>query len=135
MCLLSFFPASLTKWFARNLGIQNVSIPLLCTTLTPGTPLDWNYTTTPQVGFNGRSVIYPRGKVLGGSSSVSEYARPFRHYARLSHLDFMGYTRGPLDDYNRYAAITKDPGWSWDQLMPYILKVSRLLISWYLKIL
>ncbi|KIJ48784.1 GMC oxidoreductase [Sphaerobolus stellatus SS14] len=92
-----------------NTGIENVSIPLQCPILTPNTPFDWNFTTTPQVGFNGRSVIYPRGHILGGSSSVN----------------FMGYTRGPSTDYDRYAAITKDPGWSWERLLPYIFKNER----------
>jgi hypothetical protein len=57
--------------------------------LNPNTPYDWNYTTTPQVGFNGRSIDYrepssclindmrltvstARGHLLGGSTSVSE---------------------------------------------------------------
>ena len=35
-------------------------------------PYDWNYTTTTQPGLNGRDLPYPRGKVLGGSTTISE---------------------------------------------------------------
>lgn len=47
-------------------------VPFFCVKAVPFTPWDWNYTTTPQVGLNDRSVVYPRGHILGGSSSVSE---------------------------------------------------------------
>ncbi|KIK62555.1 hypothetical protein GYMLUDRAFT_242709 [Collybiopsis luxurians FD-317 M1] len=68
---------------------------------------DWNFTTTIQPGLNNRSTIMLRGFVLGGSSSVNG----------------MFYTRGSADDYDRFAAVTKDDGWSWDNLQPYIAKV------------
>lgn len=54
-----------------NAGVTASIIPLLCSTLSPNTPYDWNYTTTPQVGLNGRAFPYPRGKMLGGSTSIS----------------------------------------------------------------
>lgn len=38
----------------------------------PGTQYDWNYTVTPQTGLNGRTFAFPRGRMLGGCSSVSE---------------------------------------------------------------
>jgi choline dehydrogenase-like flavoprotein len=41
----------------------------------------------------------------------------------MSYLDFMGYTRGTSDDYDRYARMVNDPGWSWDRLQPYFRKV------------
>lgn len=47
-------------------------MPFFCGSVVPNTPYDWNFTTTPQVGLNGRSVAYPRGHILGGTSSVSE---------------------------------------------------------------
>ncbi|PBK84346.1 alcohol oxidase [Armillaria gallica] len=78
---------------------------------TPNTPLDWNFTTTPQPGFNGRAVSYPRGFGLGGSSAVNN----------------MVYTRGSSEDYDRYARITGDEGWGWDELLPYILKNERFV--------
>ena len=56
----------------RNLGVINSIVPFFCTRASPNTPLDWNFTTTPQSGLDGRSVPYARGFVLGGSSSISE---------------------------------------------------------------
>lgn len=41
----------------------------------------------------------------------------------------MGYTRGTLDDYDRYAGMTNDQGWSWDNLQPYFRKVRSLAVS------
>jgi choline dehydrogenase len=38
----------------------------------------------------------------------------------------MFYTRGSMDDFNRYAALTGDPGWSWDEIFPYFLKVNSV---------
>jgi choline dehydrogenase-like flavoprotein len=37
----------------------------------------------------------------------------------------MVYTRGSAEDYDRFAAVTGDPGWSWDRLLPYFFKVRR----------
>ncbi|KAJ7226727.1 pyranose dehydrogenase [Mycena pura] len=59
---------------------------------------DWNYTTVPQTGLNGRVLPYARAHMLGGCSS---------HNA-------MFYTRGTADDFDRYARLTGDAGWSWD---------------------
>lgn len=66
--ILKYFFQSL----CRNEGVLASQIPFLAPTLTPDTPYDWNYTTTAQPGFNGRSIPYPRGRILGGSSSVSK---------------------------------------------------------------
>ncbi|KAL0954174.1 hypothetical protein HGRIS_005305 [Hohenbuehelia grisea] len=92
-----------------NDGVLNSMIPLFAPRLTPGTPYDWNFTTTAQTGFGGRSIPYPRGHILGGSSSVN----------------FMAYTRGSAEDFNRYARMTGDLGWSWLALQPYIRKNER----------
>ncbi|KAI0033375.1 alcohol oxidase [Vararia minispora EC-137] len=93
-------------------GIDNeaVQTPFLCTTLTPGTIFDWNYTTVPQAGLNGRTIAYPRGKLLGGSTSVN----------------YMAFTRGSRDDFDRLANATSDPSWSWDELHPLILEIDRM---------
>lgn len=61
----------------RNEGILAAQIPLLGPSLVPNTVLDWNYTTTPQTGYNGRVIQYPRGRVLGGSSTVSKWKSPY----------------------------------------------------------
>lgn len=57
-----------------NVGILPTEVPFLATSLVPFTPQNWNFTTVPQEGLQGRSITYPRGKLLGGSSSISTYA-------------------------------------------------------------
>ncbi|KAL0568661.1 hypothetical protein V5O48_013324 [Marasmius crinis-equi] len=71
---------------------------------TPGSQLDWNYTA--EVGQLNRTVELTRGFVLGGSSSIS-----------TSTLN--------SEDWDRYARVTGDPGWSWDALQPYLRKNER----------
>jgi choline dehydrogenase len=63
---------------------------------------DWCYETEPDPGLNGRSIRYPRGKGLGGSSLVNG----------------MIYMRGQKQDYDRWVAATGDSGWSWDAILP-----------------
>ncbi|KAL0072310.1 hypothetical protein AAF712_000072 [Marasmius tenuissimus] len=90
-----------------NEGILNIMVPAFCGT-TPGTQVDWNYTV--QVGPLDRPPEpYPRGFVLGGSSSIN----------------CMAYTRGSSEDWNRYAQVSGDDGWSWDSIQPYIRKNER----------
>lgn len=64
---------------------------------------DWLYFTEPDPGLNGRRLRYPRGKVLGGSSSING----------------MIYMRGQSRDYNHWAAVTGDDAWRWDACLPY----------------
>ncbi len=63
---------------------------------------DWCYKTEPCAGLNGRSILYARGKVLGGCSSINA----------------MIYMRGQSRDYDEWAALTGDAGWSWDSVLP-----------------
>jgi choline dehydrogenase len=70
---------------------------------------DWLYATEPDPGLNGRSLRYPRGKVLGGSSSING----------------MIYMRGQARDYDQWGAgdgAGANPGWSWAECLPYFLK-------------
>ena len=62
---------------------------------------NWSYQTEPQPGFNGRRGYQPRGKVLGGSTSINA----------------MVYTRGHRDDYDHWASLG-NPGWSFDEVLP-----------------
>ncbi|KAF8665712.1 hypothetical protein AX16_000162 [Volvariella volvacea WC 439] len=87
-------------------GVTVISTPLLGPSMSPFSPFDWNYTTIAQPGLNGRSIPYPRGFVLGGSSSINS----------------MVHTQGTIEDFDRYAEISGDEGWSWDALLPYLLK-------------
>jgi choline dehydrogenase len=61
----------------------------------------WGYNTVPQAGLNGRRGFQPRGKVVGGSSSVNA----------------MVYTRGNSRDYDNWAALG-NPGWSYQDVLP-----------------
>ncbi|MDD5298429.1 MAG: GMC family oxidoreductase N-terminal domain-containing protein [Rhodocyclaceae bacterium] len=63
---------------------------------------DWCYKTEPDPGLNGRSILYARGKVLGGSSSINA----------------MLYLRGQGRDYDEWAAITGDERWNWQNVLP-----------------
>ena len=64
---------------------------------------DWMYQTEPAAGLNGRSLRYPRGKVLGGCSSING----------------MIYMRGQARDYDHWADVTGDARWRWDHCLPY----------------
>lgn len=66
---------------------------------------DWRFRTEPDAGLNGRSLIYPRGKVLGGCSSING----------------MIYMRGQSRDYDAWAAHTGDASWGWNQVLPLFL--------------
>ncbi|KAF8066690.1 pyranose dehydrogenase, partial [Lyophyllum atratum] len=91
-----------------NEGVLRSIVPGLATS-PGGAAYDWNFTTTPQAALGGRSVGYPRGHILGGSSSING----------------MFYTRGSSSDFNRFATVTGDSGWSWNQIQPYIRKNER----------
>jgi choline dehydrogenase-like flavoprotein len=66
---------------------------------------DWMFKTEPQAGLNGRSLNYPRGKVIGGSSAINA----------------MVYMRGQAGDYDHWRQLGL-PGWSWDDVLPYFKK-------------
>lgn len=63
--------------------------------------VDWCYRTEPDPGLNGRQIDWPRGKVLGGSSS----------------LNGLLYVRGQPEDYDRWAQMG-NAGWGWDDVLP-----------------
>ncbi|MEM6892031.1 MAG: FAD-dependent oxidoreductase, partial [Pseudomonadota bacterium] len=63
--------------------------------------VDWCYRTEPDPGLNGRSIDWPRGKVLGGSSS----------------LNGLLYVRGQAEDYDRWRQMG-NIGWGWDDVLP-----------------
>lgn len=66
---------------------------------------DWMLATTPEDGLNGRSLAYPRGKVLGGCSSING----------------MISMRGQAADYDGWAALG-NTGWSWEDVLPHFLR-------------
>lgn len=67
--------------------------------------LDWCYKTEADAGIAGRSLQWPRGKVLGGSSS----------------LNGLLYVRGQPEDYDRWVKLGNN-GWSYDEVLPYFKK-------------
>jgi choline dehydrogenase len=67
-----------------------------------GTEVDWAFDSTPQAGLDGHTVPYPRGKVLGGSSSINA----------LAHI------RGHRSTYDKWVAEGAT-GWGYDNLLPY----------------
>jgi len=67
---------------------------------------DWLFRTEADAGLNGRALIYPRGKVMGGCSSING----------------MIYMRGQARDYDLWADLTGDDSWRWDNVLPVFKK-------------
>src|SRR4051812_39540453 len=80
---------------------ENIHVPLGYLQLQR-TDVDWDYVSAPEPHCGGRRIALPRGKVLGGSSSINA----------------MVYIRGNQLDYDEWGA----EGWAWDDLFPYFLK-------------
>lgn len=66
---------------------------------------DWRYRTEPEAGLNGRALGYPRGRTLGGCSSINA----------------MIYMRGQAQDYETWRQMG-NAGWGWDDILPYFKK-------------
>lgn len=81
--------------------LSEVSTPALSTALF-GTDADWQYQTEPAPDVDGRSLTWPRGKLLGGTTSING----------------MIYNRGNRLDYEGWAAAGND-GWGYEQVLPY----------------
>ncbi len=68
---------------------------------------DWCYKTEPEPGLNGRSIIYARGKGLGGSTLINA----------------MLYLRGQARDFDEWAELTGNPAWNWSNVLPVFKQV------------
>ena len=66
---------------------------------------DWSYKTEPDPGLNGRAIDWPRGKTLGGSSSINGLL----------------YIRGQREDYDHWRQLG-NAGWSYDDVLPYFIR-------------
>ncbi|MES2581808.1 MAG: GMC family oxidoreductase N-terminal domain-containing protein [Pseudomonadota bacterium] len=66
---------------------------------------DWLYNTEPDAGLNGRALRYPRGKTLGGCSSING----------------MIYMRGQARDYDQWGQLVGDATWGWEHSLPYFM--------------
>ncbi|MFG6176026.1 GMC family oxidoreductase [Halomonas sp. THAF12] len=67
---------------------------------------DWRFRTEPTPGLNGRSLLYPRGRTLGGCSSING----------------MIYMRGQARDYDHWAEVTGDEAWRWENCLPDFMR-------------
>ena len=70
--------------------------------------VNWCFYTEPEQGMNGRKIYWPRGRTLGGSSSINGLI----------------YIRGQREDYDRWAA-TGNPGWSYADVLPYFRRLEH----------
>ncbi len=88
--------------FLSNLMIH---IPVGYASTLKDPKVNWLYATEPDPGTGGRSHVWPRGKVLGGSSSINA----------------MLYVRGQRSDYDGWRQMG-NAGWGWDDVLPYFRK-------------
>jgi len=94
--LLEAGPRDLNPW---------IHVPLGYGVLFKNRSVNWMYQTEPEPGLNGRSVFQPRGKVLGGSSSINGLL----------------YLRGQREDYERWRQLG-NVGWGYDDVLPFFRK-------------
>ncbi|MFT4747845.1 MAG: choline dehydrogenase [Congregibacter sp.] len=85
-----------------------IHIPFGLAFLSRMTNLGWEYDTEPQSQLNNRKLFWPRGKVLGGSSSINA----------------MCYIRGVPEDYDRWSDMGAK-GWDWETVLPYFKKSEK----------
>lgn len=85
-----------------------IHAPIGAAAIIPTRMNNWAFETVPQKGLNGRKGYQPRGKTLGGSSSINA----------------MVYVRGNRWDYDHWAALG-NPGWSYDEVLPYFKRAEN----------
>ena len=85
-----------------------VHMPAGLAQLTKFTSINWNYNTEPQAQLNNRRLYWPRGKLLGGSSSINA----------------MCYIRGHASDYDHWASLGNS-GWSYAEVLPYFKRAEN----------
>jgi choline dehydrogenase len=96
VCLIEAGGADENIWFRIPVGyFYNIDHPAA----------SWQYRTTPDAGLNGRTITYPRGRVLGGTSSING----------------MIYMRGHARDYDHWRSLG-NVGWGWSDVLPYFMK-------------
>lgn len=96
VCLLEAGGRDLNPWI-------HIPVGYFKTMGNPGT--DWGYQTEPDPGLNGRSIKWPRGRVLGGSSSINGLL----------------YVRGQAQDYDHWRQLG-NKGWGWSDVLPLFMR-------------
>lgn len=91
--LLEAGPADNNPWIKIPAGVPRI---------VADPQITWGYHSEPEPGLNGRRLHWPRGKTLGGSSSINGHV----------------YMRGTPDDYNGWRDAG-NPGWGWDDVLPH----------------
>src|SRR5690606_18276592 len=99
VCLLEAGPADSNPWIHLPIGYAKTMFHKT---------LNWGYYTDPDPGMLDRRIYWPRGRVLGGSSSINGLI----------------YVRGQRQDYDNWAAQGNE-GWSWDDCLPYFRKLEH----------
>ncbi|KIK50781.1 hypothetical protein GYMLUDRAFT_266073 [Collybiopsis luxurians FD-317 M1] len=103
------FKVLLLEAGGSNEGILSIEVPFFVNEGKIPKDIEWNTTTIPQPSMNNRSLNFPHAFVLGGSTSHNN----------------MIYSRGTKDDWDRFAQVTGDEGWSWDSIQSFIAKNER----------
>jgi choline dehydrogenase len=96
VCLIEAGPKDRSPWIHLPIGYAK-------TMWDP--KLNWKFQTEPDPGVNNRQVYWPRGKTLGGSSSINGLI----------------FIRGQKEDYDTWRDLGNS-GWGWDDVLPYIKK-------------
>jgi choline dehydrogenase len=99
VCLLEAGPKDSNPWIHIPIGYGKTMFHKV---------LNWGYYTDPDPGMLDRRIYWPRGRTLGGSSSINGLI----------------YIRGQRQDYDAWAAAG-NPGWSWDECLPYFRKLEN----------
>ncbi|ESK89324.1 aryl-alcohol oxidase [Moniliophthora roreri MCA 2997] len=92
-----------------NAGIQDIIVPYLAPNALRS-EVDWNFTSTPQVGCLNQTIPLSRGFVLGGSSSIN----------------FITWHRGSNDVWDTFARLSGDDGWGWPEMKKYNDRAGKL---------
>jgi len=88
-----------------------MEVPLYAPPVVTGGTLNWNYKTDPQPELHDNAIPYLRGHVLGGTTSVN----------------YMIHNTGPIDDWEHYARLANDKGWSWKAIQKYFHRAERMV--------
>lgn len=99
VCLLEAGPSDRYGWIHLPIGYAKTMFHKT---------YNWGFYTAPEPALNGRKIYWPRGRTLGGSSSINGLV----------------YVRGQKSDYDHWAALG-NVGWSWDDCLPYFKRLEH----------